>query len=270
VTQRAEQILTLAAISAVAWALCDMTHEVVGHIGVSWLIGLKVSSLSAKGMATTDLNASDFGLRLMYMAGTLADAGFGALALVVVNRLKRPTAAYWFLLLYGAFGLFNLSYLVTSPLSGSGDWFKAIAGFSPPVVWRWGVMLTGVLLYALSVRWVAMLLLGAVFAGRIARRDLVLLIGIGYFVASTVQAAAVFANRITPGLESPWETALSVIWNQNIGLFIVAYAMLDHLRKELPAAPAPLPVSRAWMIAGALTTAVFIGVIGHGLMFVPS
>jgi hypothetical protein len=259
--------LTIAAISVVAWALCDMTHEVVGHIGAAWLVGLKVASLSAKGMATTDLNAPVWALRYLYVAGTLANVGVGALAMLLFDRLERPSLWGCLLFLYGAFGLFGFSYPIISPLLGSGDWAKAIDGLSSPLLWRVGVAAAGVFFYVISVRWVVRSLLRAVSMGVLARRDLGPLIVIGYFTASSIQAAAVFANQITPGLESPWVTALSVILNQNIGLFIALHALQEHLPGEASTPSHLLPASRGWVLAGLLVAALFIGVIGRGLRF---
>src|SRR5262245_52049512 len=95
-------LATVTAIAFVAFALCDLVHEVVGH-GIAALLvpGIEVLSLSSVALQT----AGDS--RIVAAAGSIANVLVGSAALALFHRQRRVSPASFFLWLFGSINLLN-------------------------------------------------------------------------------------------------------------------------------------------------------------------
>src|SRR4029079_4233341 len=83
--------ITIASIAVVAYALCDMTHEVLGH-GTATLAAPDVSAVSLTTVALSTLGSS----RLVAAAGTLANIVASLAAFAVGHLTSNSVRARYF------------------------------------------------------------------------------------------------------------------------------------------------------------------------------
>src|SRR2546427_8507821 len=93
-------LFTVAAIAIVAYAACDMVHEVLGH-GTAVLFSDQVRAVMLTTVALSTKGAS----RLVSAAGTIANLFAGLLALRFVGSGRGAGSARYFLWLFGSFDL---------------------------------------------------------------------------------------------------------------------------------------------------------------------
>src|SRR5262245_34981924 len=127
-------LATVIAIAFVAFALCDLVHEVAGH-GIAALLvpGIDVMSLRSVELQTTGES------RIVAAAGSIANVLAGSAALVLFHRRRRVSPAAFFLWLLGSINLLNGSgYPLYSAVLGSGDWEVVVRGLQPAWAWRAG------------------------------------------------------------------------------------------------------------------------------------
>ena len=116
---------TLVAISAVAWILVDVSHEIIGHAGVALLLGIPVTTVSTTAaVIERHLVPSITACRLISAAGTLANLVGAVAALIVLGRCKRANPGTRYLLwLYATFSwIVAAMNLVSLTVMGGGDW----------------------------------------------------------------------------------------------------------------------------------------------------
>jgi hypothetical protein len=122
---------TVIGIAMVAYAACDMVHEVAGHGLACALTGVRALSLSTVALQTGSSS------RLVAAAGSIANVVVGVLALIAFRRGPRSGATRYFLWLFASLNLLNgTGYLLFSGLLDVGDWAVVIAGFEPHWAWR--------------------------------------------------------------------------------------------------------------------------------------
>ena len=123
---------TLIALSAVAWALADVLHEIVGHAGAAVLLGVAVRAVSTTTVYLAwDQVQTVADVRTIHAAATVLNLVTGSLALVALRsrRVTNPASRY-FLWIFATFSL----AVVTVNLLVGGDWEEVIAGLwkAPP------------------------------------------------------------------------------------------------------------------------------------------
>ena len=125
--RRRSSMATAAAIAVLAYAACDVVHEVLGHGLAAWLTpGVKAVALSTVALSTQGAS------RTVAAAGTIANLATGALALWGFRRGGEMGAARYFLWLFGTVSLFNgTGYLAYSGVLDFGDW-AAVISRTPP------------------------------------------------------------------------------------------------------------------------------------------
>jgi len=138
------------AIAVIAYAADDTVHELIGHGIASLMLNIKMLSISTVGLQTAESN------RLVAAAGAIVNAIAGTAALLFADRSASFGSWRYFLWIFGFINLMNgTGYLMASALLGGGDWAVVIAGLNPPMLWRIGMGLTGLALFAATVRWAA-------------------------------------------------------------------------------------------------------------------
>src|SRR5258706_10170906 len=135
----------IAAVAALAYALCDLLHE-LGHLFATLLpLGVKVVSLSTIGISTTGSSAVVAG------AGPLTNLLL-ALSLLPATRSHVSPGWRYFCWLFGSINLFNATaYLLYSAVFGTGDWAVVLGAIAPAAIWRPAAGLVGLMAYAAAV-----------------------------------------------------------------------------------------------------------------------
>lgn len=251
-------LLTLISVGVVACIAADMVHEALGHGTAAWLTGDRILSLSTVAIQNATAN------RFVSAAGTLANCIAGALALLLLPRVKRLTPSAYFLWLFGAFNLLNSGYLVTSAILNSGDWANVIAGLSPPWLWRCVLGGVGATLYVLGVRWTAGYMTRLVKSGELALADLQRLVLPAYLAGGAVMTIASVFNPISPSLILLSGAGAS--FGLNSGLLFLPRIVAARARSQTVFAR-PMSLSFFWLALALVAAGVFIGILGPGIHF---
>jgi hypothetical protein len=146
----------------IAYADDDTVHEVIGHGLASLMLNIKMLSISTVGLQTAESN------RWVAAAGAIANVIAG--------------------------------YLMASALLGGGDWAVVIAGLNPPMLWRVGMGLTGLALFAATVRRAASVMGRMVRQGAVDRNDLSRLTIPAYLAGGVLFVVASVFNPVGPSL----------------------------------------------------------------------
>lgn len=250
--------LTIASIAVVAYAVCDMTHEVLGH-GTATLAAPDVSAVSLTTVALSTAGSS----RLVAAAGTLANIVASLVAFAVGHLASNSVRARYFWWLLASLNLFNATaYLLYSGILGSGDWAVVTAGFEPHVLWRGAMVILGAVSYAFSVHVAATSLAHMVDAGDLPHADIRRLSYLPYWVGGALLVAGAVPNPVSPWLIL--SSGASSGFGAMAGLLWLPRAMPGDRRPEGRDAQ-PLRFSRGWLVAAILVAAVFVLVIGRGI-----
>lgn len=250
--------LTVAAIGVVAYAACDLLHEVLGH-GVATLFVPGVHALSLSTVALTTSAES----RPVAAAGSVANLLAGIVALVLARRGARPTAARYFLWLFGSLNLLNATgYPLFSGLFDFGDWAVVIAGLAPRVVWRGALVLAGLAAYATSIRASAAVLADLVGADDVRAKQVHRYIVPAYFAGGLLLVAGAIPNPAGPAfiLSSGASSGFAAM----AGLLAVP-GIVERRGRGAAGAGLRLTTSAAWIAAAIATAAMFVFVIGPGV-----
>ena len=251
--------VTIAAIAVIAFALCDLVHEVLGHgLAVLFVPGVQALSLSSVALQTTGVS------RLVAAAGSLANIVVGGCALMFFRRRDRFSPGAYFLWLFGAVNLLNgAGYPLYSAALGSGDWEVVVRGFEPAIVWRVGLGLVGATAYV-GVVW-----LSATELKRAVERDLVSvmeipsLVFLAYVVGSMLLVAASALNPIGPSLILL--SGVSSGFAAMAGLTAIPKLVENRVGQQARGA-APISFSAGWVGTGMVVAVVFTAVIGRGIV----
>jgi hypothetical protein len=240
---------TVVAIGIVAFAACDLVHEVLGHGVAAWMVR-DVSAISLSSVALQTSGES----RIVAAAGSIANVVVGLAALALFRRKRGLTPLSFFLWLLGATDLLNgTGYPLYSAILGSGDWAVVVRGLEP--AWMWNVVvlgMAGVIGYAAAV---------VVAARALARltSDAAPLVVPAYVAGSALLVAASVLNPIGPSLILL--SGVSSGFAAMAGLLVV-----PRLAAKWGRVPgAGVSYSLGWIVAGALVAVVFVAVLGPGI-----
>lgn len=250
---------TVIAIAVVAYAACDMTHEVMGHGVACLLTGVRPLSLSTVALQTS------VGNRVVAAAGSIANVIAGTLALIAFLRETTWGPGRFFLWLFAATNLLNgTGYLLFSGVLGIGDWAVVIAQLEPHMAWRGLLAVTGALLYGASIRSVAAAATQVVRDGLVDRREIQRLVFPAYVAGGLLLVAGSALNSIGPSLILT--SGVSAGFGAMAGLALVPRIVERRTAdsQALSAAP-PLPFHVGWVTGGALLALAFIFVLGRGV-----
>jgi hypothetical protein len=248
--------LGLVAISALAYVLCDLLHE-LGHAAATLLpLGVEAVSISTIGLSSAGSSA------VVAIAGPLVNFALAlALFLVFVPRLS-PTWRY-FAWLSGTANLFNATaYLLYSSVLGTGDWATALNAVAAPTLWRPVAGLAGVVLYIASILASLVALRRLVSSGVVAASHVDRYCTTAYWTGGLVITAGAVFNPV-----SPWFILTSGVAT-GFGAMLGLLALPTLLRR---APPINRPIGESlrigwpWVIAGAAATVIFIGIFGPGI-----
>jgi hypothetical protein len=260
-TGQPRDILTIIAISVIAFALANFFHEGIGHGGACLMTGGHALVLSTVHFECSESN------RLIAAGGTLMNliAGFLCwIALRVVNP-SRERGHYFLWLLMTINLLQGAGYFLFSGFSNFGDWADVVQGLQPAWLWRTGLTFFGMASYVL-VLWVALLEL-RVFLGDQdyrggAAKDLTLL---PYLAGGILSVIAGMFNPV--GIILVGLSAAAASFGGTSGLAWMTQYLGTKLVPKIPGRGLTLHRSRGWLIAAALIAATFIGILGPSIRF---
>jgi hypothetical protein len=257
---------TVLSIAVVAYCLTNLVHEGLGHGGACLLAGGKPLELNAIFFQSESDAISDNGRRLLVAGGSVANLIFAAMAWLGLRVRRRADAFGYFLTLMLALNLLMpFGYLMFSGVGGFGDWAVFIDGLGPPLVLRALLAVAGAFLYF----WIAPMILCPAFnpylgrdlAERARRRKPLALYP--YLTGGAVYVVAGLFNS------QGWKLVLLSAAAASLGGTSFLAWFPGRADKEwaerAPEQPASLPRSIAWIAAGVVTAAIFIGVFGPGL-----
>ena len=247
-------VVTLSAVACAAYLLADFAHEGLGHGGACLALGGKLILLSTTNQICSIQS------RLIDGAGPVSGIAVALLAWLWLRFAPpRSIASRALLCLTFAYAAFwNFGYFLKSGLLDQGDWAFVIAGFEPAMAWHVGLIVFGVVLYAVAMR-----MLGAVIRGSLASASGLRPIAFAltaYLAAGALSAIGAFfdprgpATILTDGLPSSLGS---------IGLVWVGW-MMGRRSPELRIA---IPPSPAWIAVGLASAIFFVAILGPGLRF---
>jgi hypothetical protein len=249
---------TLAAIGALACVAADMVHEAVGHGTASLLMTDPILSLSTVAIQ----NASPS--RFVSAAGTTANLIVGVLSLLLLRRVRKLTPSVYLLWIFGAFNLFNVGYLIASAGMNSGDWAAVISGLSPFWLWRCALGLVGIIVYVLSLQWVASFAIDFVNHRQVAIGDSRRLVWPAYLTAGVVLTVASIFNPISPSLILV--SGIGASFGLNCG-FLFLPPIIARNTTYRGVGEGRIPFSALWLVASVLICGLFVGILGPGIHF---
>lgn len=251
--------VSIGAVAVVAYALCDMIHEVLGHgLAVLALPGVTATSLTTVVLSTSQSS------RPVAAAGTIANLVVGATALALSRRVRFSMTTRYFLWLLGSLNLFNgTGYLLYSGALGTGDWAVVIAGLEPIAVWRGAMALIGGASYALSVAVSAAVMRSFVNEGSIRQADVPRLTRISYWVGGALLVLGSIPNPVSRSLILT--SGVSSGFGAMVGLLGVPRLVPTPITEPEP--HVALRFGRAWTVAALVVGLLFVLVIGPGILF---
>lgn len=262
----APDILTVASVAVVAYALSNVVHEGLGHGGACLLVGGSPQLLTSMHFDGDNSGLTEFATRVIAAGGTVANFAVAAVSIVLMRRVRRAGAATWlFLWLLATVCLLQgTGYFLFSGLGNVGDWAEVVKGLPGGALWRVGLASVGGLTYWLSTRW-AMGRLGARLLGRTpsrvseARRYTLVAYFTGaalYVTAGSLDPAGIAILMIS-GIAASLGGTSGLAWGPRL---------LDDPNLGPAADPLP-PVQRdwRWIAAAAVCAGIFVLVLGPGL-----
>lgn len=193
-------LLTIAAISTVAYIAQNVLHEGLGHGGTCMLVGAEPIALSTAYFNCGVESAGSAAHKFVAASGALVNiiVGLGFWAVLQRKTLKSQ-AFHLFIWLSMAINLFSgTGYLLFSGALGVGDWVVVVEGLEPVWAWRLVLAIAGAVLYLICIRiaLVEMNRLVGSDSNRMSRAHRLSVIP--YLVGSTTSTIGAVLNPISP------------------------------------------------------------------------
>jgi len=255
--------LTVIAIAVIAYAGVNITHEIIGHCGMALPMGTKCTIISSTNIPLATYPPA-WKYNIIVVAGCTANFVVALISLVLLRRTGMASAALrYFLWLLMAVNLFLPStYIAVAPIIRFGDPYILIQDLPGQIFWRLAVSLAGAAVLGISF-WLCRKELGRLigFGGRGERAIAWELVVPAYIAGGVLTVTSALFSQLDAKiaqLEAAGGTFGLMIW-----LLLLPLTMPQTAESE----PAPLTIARSigWILAGALTAVIFIGVLGRGI-----
>lgn len=252
-----DDVVTICAISVLAFMSADVLHEAVGHALLALISGAQ------SGVVSTVAWSSPFDSRLVAAGGTLVNLASGLVFWIAVRGATNTSARMrFFLLVSCACNLFDATgYFFFSGVTDFGDWAAVIAGVHAHWLWRVLLVVVGMAAYygAVLVVGSAIVRYVGVPKNDVSRlRKLTLL---PYISAILVSGVAGLLNPV--GLQLVWESALPATAGANCGLLWMRHYIPNGIHPGRT--PESIDRSYAWIGTATVLALVFIFVLGPGI-----
>jgi hypothetical protein len=250
-----DDLLTLIAISTLAYILADILHEGLGHGVVALMSGAHRITISTLALQ------SDVGNEWISAAGTVVNLVAAAvlwLLLRVVRRMQPATRI--FLVLTLAANLFTgTGYFFYSGVANFGDWAAVIQDLEPHWLWRVGLIAIGAATYYASMLVIADQL--RPFMGPDRGSRIRTLCWTPYLAEAALAFVAGLFNPM--GFFYVVASGLSSTLGANAGFLSLPLVM--RAWNATTETAGPIVRSLPWIAAGAIASALCIFVLGRGL-----
>jgi hypothetical protein len=263
-------LLTLASLAVVAYALANVIHEGLGHAGTCVLVGGKPLVLTSMQFEGDTEGLSPIADRLIAAGGTIANLVAAALALPLLRKSRERSPATWlFLWLFVTVNvLVAAGYPLFSGVGGIGDWANVTRGWEPAWFWRLLLAAVGGISYLFAVLWAMKAL-----AARLEE-------------TGPTRVKTAYAYTLTPYLVGGLLYVVAGLLNP-AGLMLVAISAVPSSfggtsgfawgpqllhDPDIPSATGPVPgLARrwGWVALAAVVGLAFIIVLGPGVHFRP-
>jgi hypothetical protein len=265
---RLPDILTVASVAVLAYALSNVVHEGLGHGGACLLVGCSPRLLTSMQFEGDYGQLPEVSARIIAAGGSVANLVVAAVAIVLLRRSRKPPATTWlFLWLLATVCLLQgTGYLMFSGVGNVGDWAEVVRGWPGGALWRVGLAVAGGLAYWVATRW-AMARLGARLhtqaparASEAYRYTLVAyLTGAALYVAAGSRDPGGFAILVISGVAASLGGTSGLAW----GPQLLKDPTLAPATNPLP----PLERDWRWVAAAAVSGVFFVLVLGPGIRF---
>jgi hypothetical protein len=254
-----DSLAMLAALGILAYAASMMTHEALGHGGYCLAVGGHSVLLTAWEESCDFPGVPPLAVKA---AGPLAQLAAGLLAWLILRHSApkgaRPRYLLW---MYMVFNLFiSSSYVAFSGVSDFGDAAELIAGHQPRIVWQTGLVLLGLVIYALSIQ--ATALEFREFTNRDGETSrLYRLVWVPYLSAGVFACCTAALNQTMEHQTMKYAAAIGLAslssFGSGAGLFCLPAAQRRMTSQH--SSPADyVRWSAGWGIAAALVIAIFL------------
>jgi hypothetical protein len=263
-------LLTLASLALVAYALANVVHEGIGHGGTCLLVGgrpLVLTSMHFQGDTEGLPARAD---RLIAAGGTIANLVAAALALPWLRWGRdRSPAAWTFAWIFASVNLLQATgYPLFSGVGGIGDWAAVTRGWTPEWLWRVALAVMGGVCYFLSVLWAMKTLATRLEeTGRARVKAAYVYTLTPYLVGGALYVAAGLVNPAGMML-----VAVSAVAASFGGTSGFAWGPLLLHDPDIPSASGPVGLltrSWGWVALAGVVGGAFIAVLGPGIHFRP-
>lgn len=258
-------VITVVSIALTAYALTNFLHEGIGHGGACIAVGGTPIALSSVHFECNIAKSSALASRVVAAFGTIVNFVSGAVAFAILKSLsatKKPHAYFFVWLIATINLLMGAGYFLFSGAGNVGDWAVVANGLFQPAAWRPTFAILGLVLYFLMARLSSKALRPLVgddnpSVGR-ARRIAIL----SYITGGTLYCVSALFNPLGPVIIAVSAAASSL--GGTSGLLWLA-ELLRHFK-----GPEDVPVigrKIGWIGMGAITTFLFVAVLGPGIYF---
>ena len=261
-----DDLVTVAAIAALAFVATDVAHEVVGH-GVGFLLAGGRTGILTTTRLIADRQLPTPGWRIFDLGGPFGNLTWAGLCLAG-QRLTRGAAPRWGLFLWASatFSLFwEFGYLMKCGVTGSGVGMALIEGLTPSWLWRGSLFLIGFLLYRGAIRLLASDL-HFIFNGSepASRSRVKLLLGTIYLAGGlTACAGAILDPR------GPTEIVNSGVMTSFVACLGLCFVPIAFARRPHKALPTSRSILRSVPLTAlaVIVLLLFALALGRGIRF---
>jgi hypothetical protein len=254
-------VIGIASMAILAYALCDLAHELLGH-GLATLLplGVRAVSVSTVGLSTTSSSP------IVAAAGPLVNVALASVLLLARSSTLSPAWRY-FAWLFGSINGFNATaYLLYSAILGSGDWAVVFDSMAPTLAWRPWIGLAGLGLYVLAVQASFLALRCLLSAGVIDGRNADRYCTRSYWIGGALLTIGAAFNPVGPWLILTSGAATG--FGAMMGLLVLPL-LLQRRAPQADPEKESMQIGRGWLVAGAVAAVVFVGVFGPGVALPP-
>jgi hypothetical protein len=258
-------IPTLVAISTMVWVLVNVSHEIMGHAGSAFLLGIPVRAVSTTAVSIEwDKVTSSGAYRIIMAGGTLMNLIGGTAALILLSLRKQAySATRYFLWLFSTFSFIIVAMNLVSVVPiGGGDWTEFTRQLEPRNLWKGIIIGIGMIItifgYILPLRiWMPVL--------KSNRREQLAITAIPVFTMIVVQSLSLIGSPFASLPSGGMHLLASLFAYLHFVLWAILVNAIPAPRSKNPPQSIRLPRSNAWLASGLLLALFYIVVLGSGI-----
>jgi len=262
-------MVTIIAVSVIAWIVLIISHEVIGHGGAAYINGGKLAyfdSMFAK-FAAPEGGFSFWQKKFNTAAGSLLNVlmMFGAVVWFIKMKKKQSWLGFglWVFVLYTAFQ--SGCYIAFSQfLHTTMDWQKILIGLEPLWLWKTTELIVGIILITFGFwfgRKYHYEFLASEQSIKVQKAKVIITPWLAASVISTAAAFIVPINADTPR----WLMVLGGMGNSFNFLMFMMFLSLKPSKKEKAILSESLARNIPIIVVGAIMVILYVVVFGKGI-----